>query len=189
MKYLFIIITSLIINMDLIAQSTNTGKGFGCIDLKLSSVQGNSAYMIGARGGWNVGQSFSVGLAVSGAIIDDPVLNITNNREYYIRLGYGGLYVESKFYSYRIVHFTFSAILGRGYYGHSEVKSDYEIDWTKHWIFAFEPELIVMFDVSDIFKIGVGTTYRYVPGVDLTEFKKNHLNGLSVMLSFRFVVI
>jgi len=132
MKYFFIIITSFIINMDLIAQSTTAGKGFGSIDLKLSTVQGRSAYMIGARGGWNVSQSFSVGLAGCGAIIDDPLINITNNREYYIRLGYGGLYVESKFYSYSFVHFMFSAILGRGYYGHSEVKSDYEIDWTKH---------------------------------------------------------
>lgn len=189
MKYYFIIILSFIFSLDLIAQTTTSGKSFGSVDFKLSAVQGNSAFIIGARGGWNVSQSFSVGLAGCHAIIPDPLINIMDNREYYVRLSYGGLYIESEFYNYSFAHLMFCAILGGGIYGHSLVKSDYEIDWTKHSIYVIEPEIIVMFDISDLFKFGIGTSYRYIPGVDLTEFKNTHLNAQSILLSFRFILV
>ena len=189
MKYFFIIIASFILTMELLAQDTTSEKSFASVDLKLSTVQGSSAYMFGARGGWIIGQSFSIGLAGCWAVVEDPVINIMDNREYYIRLVYGGLYLESKCYSYSCVHLIFSAILGGGFYGHSPVKSDYEIDWIKHKIFVIEPEIIVMFDISNTFKIGVGTSYRYIPGVDLTKFKNTQLNAPSIILTFRFVAI
>ena len=180
--------TSLILTMDLPAQSTSPAKVFASVDLKLSTLQGNSAYLIGARAGWTINQSFAVGLSGCWAIVEDPIMNIMNDREYYIRLVYGGLYVESNFYSYHCLHLIFSTILGGGYYGHSPVKSDYEIDWTKHVIFVLEPETLVMFDISNTFKIGLGASYRYIPNVDLSEFSNNEFNAPSIILTFRFVV-
>ena len=188
MRYFLSFVFAFLLFMDFTAQETTAGKGFASVDLKLSSVQDNTAYIIGARGGWPLSQSFSIGLAGCWAHVKNPVTNIENNQDYYIRLAYGGLYLEYKFYQFNFGHIQLSTIVGGGYYGHSAVKSDYEIDWTKYYYFVIEPEVIVMFDISDSFKTGVGVSYRYIPNVDLNEFENNKLSAPAVLLTFRFVI-
>ncbi len=188
MKYFLSVVLPFFLFMELFAQDFTAGKGFASVDLKLSSVQGKTAYIIGVRGGWPVSQSFSIGLAGCWAIVTNPVTNIINNQEYYIRLVYGGLYLEYKLYSFNFGHIRLSTIVGGGYYGHSAVKSDFEIDWTKHEYFVIEPEIIAMFDISDSFKTGIGISYRYIPNVDLNEFENRKLSAPAVLLTFRFVI-
>jgi hypothetical protein len=188
MRYFLSVVLPFFLITELFAQGFTSGKGFASVDLKLSSVQGRTAYIFGVRGGWPVSQSFSIGLAGCGAVITNPVTNIINNQEYYIRLVYGGLYLEYQLYSFNFGHIRLSTIVGGGYYGHSAVKSDYEIDWTKHRYFVIEPEVIAMFDISDSFKTGIGISYRYIPNVDLKEFENRKLNAPAVLLTFRFVI-
>ena len=188
MKHFLFFVLPFFIFIELYAQETTAGKGFASVDFKLSSVQDKTAYIFGVRGGWPVSQSFSIGLAGSWAFVNNPVANIINNQDYYIRLVYGGLYLEYKLYSFDFGHILLSTIVGGGYYGHSAVKSDFEIDWTKHKCFVIEPEIIAMVDISDSFKTGIGISYRYIPNVDLTEFENSKLSAPAVLLSFRFVI-
>lgn len=188
MKRFLLFVILFFLFMELCAQETTAGKGFASVDLKLSSVQDNTAYIYGARGGWPISQSFSIGLAGCWAHVNDPVTNIENNQDYYIRMAYGGLYLEYKFYKFCFGHIQISTIIGGGYYGHSAVKSDYEIDWTKHFYFVFEPEAIVMFDISNSFKTGIGVSYRSIPNVELNEYENSKLCAPAVLLTFRFVI-
>jgi hypothetical protein len=188
MRYFLSVILPFLLFIELNAQETASEKSFASVDLKISSIQGNTAYIIGARGGWSVSQSFSIGLAGCWAFVNDQVTNIIDNQEYYIRLAYGGLYLEYKLYNFNFGHILLSTIVGGGYYGHSTVRSDFEIDWSKHTYFVIEPEVIAMFDISDSFKIGIGASYRYIPNIDLTEFQNRKLSAPAVLLTFRFVI-
>jgi hypothetical protein len=171
MRYFLSVVLPFFLFIELFAQEFTAGRGFASVDLKLSSVQGKTAYIFGVRGGWPVSQSFSIGLAGCGAVITNPVTNIIN-----------------KLYSFNFGHILLSTIVGGGYYGHSAVKSDYEIDWTKHRYFVIEPEVIAMVDISDSFKTWIGISYRYIPNIDLNEFKNRKLNAPAVLLTFRFVI-
>ena len=188
MRYLLSFVLPFLLIIELFAQETTAGKGFASVDFKRSSVQGNTAYIFGARGGWPLSQSFSLGLAGYWAHVNDPVTNIENNQDYYVRMAYGGLYLEYKLYRFNFGCIQISTLVGGGYYGHSVVKSDYEIDWTRYFYFVFEPEAIVMFDISDSFKTGIGVSYRSIPNVELNDYENSKLCAPAVLLTFRFVI-
>jgi len=188
MKYFLSVVLPFFLFIELFAQETTSSKSFASVDLKLSSIQGNTAYIIGARGGWPVCRSIAIGLTGCWAYVNNSVTNVINNQEYYIRMAYGGLYLEYLLYNLNFGHILLNTIIGGGYYGHSPVRSDFEIDWSRHTYFLIEPEVIVMFDISDSFKIGIGASYRYIPNVDLSEFENNKLNAPAVLLTARFVI-
>ena len=72
----------------------NSGSGgYGAFTVGYTQINGRDALLMGGRGEWVVGHGFGLGLGGYG-FVNDPVYNNTNDLNYSVAGGYGGLVME-----------------------------------------------------------------------------------------------
>lgn len=162
--------------------------GFGGPQIKFTNVNDQFGVMVGGHGGWLINHTFVLGGAGYGLVneVDAPSEYETEN-DLFLELGYGGLYLEYINDSNNLVHFTVHTLIGAGGLTFSERRfSDHDWEYQKDSFFVFEPGVNVMVNITEFFRVGLGATYRYVDGIELSGLSGNDLSGPTAMINFRF---
>ncbi len=159
-----------------------TGKlehgGYGGPAIKVGNIEGATAVMLGAKGGWVINHTFTLGIAGYG-LVNAPTekyINVENEEvEAAIRFGYGGFFLEYIHNPNNIVHFTGTLMLGWGGMGFDEGGDLYSASWNENnqgdndkydhdpWVafFIVEPSVGVELNITSFFKLGAEASYRF----------------------------
>ena len=165
-----------------------------------SQLDGGFGLVLGARGGVILNKSFLIGGAGYGLI---PTKEVTcpiyeHGFNHYLTGGYGGLFFEYISSSNRLLHFTANTLVGLG--GVTYAKAWDNVDINNHdnslkhpgsFVFVLEPGVAMDLNVSKMFRMSLGVSYRYSPNFKLQYEGANiapetAFNGFSVNLTFKF---
>jgi hypothetical protein len=161
--------------------------GFGGPAVKVTTINGEGAVMIGGRGGWIINHTFVLGGGGYG-LVNDISATVPDAADgfRYVDLGYGGLDLEYITTSDRLVHLSIGLLVGGGgvrYKGDRVTDDRRSMDG----FFVAEPSLTVNLNVTRFFRIGAGASYRYVNGVNGGGITSDaDLSGASAMLTLKF---
>jgi len=160
--------------------------GFGGPVLKATVFNDELGLLVGGRGGWIINHAFVIGGGGYGLTtnIDAPVT------DYYLNVGYGGPIVEYIILSDSLVHLSVNALIGAGGVGYRY--RDWDSDWDRRYsdnadeFFVAEPGVDLMLNVTPVFRLGMGISYRYIYGVDLKGLGDSDMSGVSATFTFKF---
>ena len=197
MKRLILSIVFCIIAFPLAAQETlisgdlQSG-GFGGPVVKLSSVRGENAILVGGRGGWVVNKSFVIGGGGYGLVTNHDARTSINGITPRIRFGYGGLELEYINDADKLVHYGGMLLIGGGGVSLDTVKNG---SWDNNHdqmmndeVFVIEPSVNVELNVTDFFRVMFSGSYRFISGVTISGAKNSDLTCPSAVLTLKFGV-
>lgn len=157
--------------------------GFGGPVLKSSQIGDDFAFIVGGRGGWILNHTFSIGGGGYG-MVNRIVANDMQGSPV-VQFGYGGIVLEYILGSRKMIHFSAATLIGAGGVGYFwEQWHGYDMESVG--FFVAEPEINVMLNVSEFFRIGLGSSYRYVNGVNIQGLNDRDLSSYAVNLTFKF---
>jgi hypothetical protein len=164
--------------------------GFGAPVIKFTSLDGNFGVLVGGRGGWIINNNFAIGGGGYGLVNNIHYKSVLANNEY-IDFGYGGLEMEYFFSPERLIHLSLYSLIGGGGLSERRNNSFDNSDW--EWsnnkgvaFFIFEPGANATLNLTSIFRISLGATYRIISGPDYNGLKPSKLDGFSGVLQFKF---
>jgi len=160
--------------------------GFGGPAVKVTSINGESAVLVGGRGGWIINHTFVFGGAGYGLVTNVNAKN-TDSVHQFIQMGYGGLDFEYIASSNDLVHLSLGLLIGGGTIGFKDenVGMFYNYRTTKSF-FVLEPSAHANLNVTHFFRIVGGISYRYVNGLRNSLSTNTDLSGLSGVLTLEF---
>ena len=202
MKSVILVLTLLVSASALAQEETLLGSteiehgGYGAVVVKYTTVNNKAGVLVGARGGWIINHTFSIGLAGYGLANNVHAHSIGLFGQEYVNLGYGGLDLEYIVNSDHLIHFSFHSLFGAGAVGFRHAWEDWDDGWghdhDNDWMrqydtfFVLEPGVNVDMNVTSWFRMSLGASYRYVSGVSSGATTNKDISGPSGMLTFRF---
>lgn len=172
--------------MDTLISGDLENGGYGGPSATYTRIVGTDVLMVGGRGAWLIDHRFALGGAVQGLIPIGAPYTASSGRQYDLRMGYGGLWLEYTLFPERMVHGSFGSILGLGWLnleggggpGRGAPRTDL--------IVAIEPTAMAEVNMTSFFRLGAGVSYRYVGGVDFEGLESSELRGFggNVVLKF-----
>lgn len=159
--------------------------GFGGPVLKVTSINGESAFLVGGRGGWIVNHSFIIGGGGYGLVTNVNAKTPSIFGERYLNFGYGGLELEYVPASNDLIHASFMTLIGGGGIGYRDADFNVRHNSTDAF-FVLEPAANMTLNVTRYFRISAGFSYRYISGVETSASTSKDLSGPSGILTFRF---
>lgn len=209
MKRLLIVLFAFILTAPLTAQEQETlfgsnadHGGFGGVSLRMTSIQGTDALLVGGYGGWLIDHRLMLGAGGYGLVTDVRARPIAQelysfyNEPLYLQFGYGGFILEYIIMPDKLIHFNVQALVGAGgvsyrenwFDGHND---DWMDDGHRHGgtdaVFVFEPAAHVEVNVTSWFRIAAGASYRYVSGLDeLQGVENDDLRNVTGNMTFKF---
>ncbi|MFH1050294.1 MAG: hypothetical protein V1779_05105 [bacterium] len=173
--------------------------GYGCPEIKFTSFMQQYAIMVGGRAGWVIDHTFTIGGGGYGLVssVEAPDFyhpdDLTDTRQYYFQIGYGGLFLEYTHSSNSLVHFTVNTLIGAGgasftpyRYGMNNNMGYDNNRYDNSAFFVVEPGIGVELNIFKFFRIELGASYRYISGMDLNGFGSAWYNEPSANLAFKF---
>ena len=189
-KTLFIFTMIIMFGVSWAQEQTLVGKniengGYGGLAWKLSSINGTSTVLAGARGGWILNHTFAIG-GGGYSIISDVKTELfsQNDRPLYIMLDYGGLELEYIHNSDNLFHWTLHTLLGGGQVILQEHNPENNL--ASDNLFVFEPSLNVDLNITHWFRMGMGVSYRLVTGIEGDIVDNSDVNGVNGLLVLKF---
>ena len=190
MKTLALGAALLIIALPLYAQEETLIKGkiesggFGGPVVKFGMINGETGVLMGGRGGWIINHTFIVGGGGYGLATNVRAKTPGPNGERYVNFGYGGLELEYVPQSNKLVHLSFMMLIGGGGVGwRDEAGGNNSADDA---IFIVEPAVHATLNVTEVFRISAGASFRLISSVSYGATSNASLGGPSVFLTFRF---
>ncbi len=174
--------------------------GYGAVVVKYTTVNNKAGVLVGARGGWIINHTFSIGLAGYGLANNVRAHTVGLFGQEYVNLGYGGLDLEYVVNSDHLIHFSVHSLFGAGAVGFRHAWEAEDNNWDDMWggdydhnwyhqydtFFVVEPGVNVDMNVTSWFRMSLGASYRYVSGVSSGATTSKDISGPSGMLTFRF---
>jgi len=168
--------------------------------MKFTKLNGQSALIFGAKGGWVINNTFVIGGAFFGHNTDvkqswvDPLAGSAP----YIKFNCGGVNFEYIFYRYNNI--SFSAEIFMGGAGLTFQPVDESKPSTKIYggdFLIWEPQLNITYDMNQWFHLSLGLNYRTTSGLEMypdnpanapgnADFPLKELRGASAVISFIF---
>lgn len=163
--------------------------------LKLSSVDGTTAFFIGGRAGMTFapgpGQHLSIGGGMYGMMTSvqeitpsliDPIRHL--------RFGYGGLELEYLLRPNDVLHLSVITLLGVGQAGYDDDDSAGSHGFGHMWgsgaaFFVAEPGVNLTLNVIPFLRLGLGGGYRFVGSTPSEELHGVDLSGWSGQLALQ----
>ena len=203
MKKLISIALMLFISLNLISQNdTEEYKtifqkdrvkhgGYGGLSFSYSQIDGDNAFIFGARGGWIIDHKVSIGFAGYGFISNLHFNYLSDNTDSDLAGGYGGLLFEYILFPFSPVHVSFPLLIGAGgisYIDDWNVNFDF---WDRHSLnadafFVIEPGVELEFNLIRFMRMSVGLYYRYTSDIQLAGTDRHALNGLTTGITLKF---
>ena len=160
--------------------------GFGGPVVKMTTINGENAILVGGRGGWIINHSFILGAGGYG-LVTDVDAKVTDSVHQFVEMGYGGIELEYIASSNDLVHLSVGVLVGGGGIGYKREDSDaFNSPYKKNAFFVLEPNANVNLNVTRFFRIAAGISYRYVSGLKSVVSTNNDLSGPSGVLTFKF---
>lgn len=167
--------------------------GYGALMISYSQLDGKDAILIGARGGWLINHSVTIGLAGYGIASDleysdkYPYVNEPVN----LAGGYGGLFIEPILAPKYPVHVAFPIIIGAGGLAYVSSTWDDNDDWNDEVynsdaFFVLEPGIEIEFNLVHFMRLSLGASYRYTSNLDLYKTDPKILDDFSYGLTLKF---
>jgi hypothetical protein len=169
----------------LIGEDIESG-GFGGPVVRVTSINGESAVLVGGRGGWIINHSFVLGGAGYGLVTNVNAKNADSVHQF-IEMGYGGLDLEYIASSNNLFHFSLELLIGGGGIGFKVGNDDGLNTYrTMKGFFVVEPSIHANLNVTHFFRIAGGVSYRYVSGLISPVSTNADLSGFSAGLTLKF---
>jgi hypothetical protein len=158
--------------------------GYGGPRVAYGSVAGHDAVFVGAEGGWIVNHQFILGCAGYGLVTQQRApgdYGLTDD----LSFGYGGVMLGYTFLSEKVVHGTFTTLVGAGGVG-SHRRSGTEASDLQDAVFVLEPTATIDLNVVKNFRTGFAVSYRWVRGVQAAGLTNADLSGVTGSLVLKF---
>lgn len=172
----------------------NAGNGgYGAFSVGYTQINGRDALLMGGRGEWVVGHGFGLGFGGYG-FVNDPIYNFSNDLNYSLAGGYGGLMMEPILFGWFPVHVAFPVLIGAG--GVSSFS--YVSNWTDPYeyypanfeeataFFVAEAGIELEFNLVRFFRLAIFGSYRYTPDINMIFAEPDALRGWSAGMTFKF---
>ena len=162
--------------------------GFGGAVIKYTQIKGESAVLVGGRGGWIINHTFVIGGGGYGLVNQIQADYLIYDKHPFISFGYGGLELEYINQSDKLVHFSFYTLIGAGSVTYKENLWE---DWDK-WntgnddFFVFEPAVNIEINIISFFRINAGVSYRFISGLYYNDLQNSDLAGVAGSLTLKF---
>jgi hypothetical protein len=164
--------------------------GCGGLVSKFTEFDGTYGALMGGRGGMIINDSLFVGGGGFG--FTRNMKRTINSEEQEMAIGYGGMILEYFFFPKSLVHFSFGVLGGvgsvqywpKGQFNINSNDEGYNFPSDEFWV--VEPEFNIYLNITRFCKLGVGTSYRYVGGINTDGISEKGFSRFSgtAMLSF-----
>lgn len=162
--------------------------GYGALPVKVTSLVGQAALLVGARGAWVIGHSLTLGVAGYGlpTRVEAPFESRSPASNTTLALGYGGFQVGYIFLPEQVVHFSGAFLIGGG--GVAVIERSHYV-WhpvDSAYVFVLEPEAAVEVNITPMIRGSLHFAYRYMSDTTIPGLPASALSGPSVggMLAF-----
>jgi len=190
---LFILISSVSAQEEtLLADGEVVHGGFGGPVIKFAQIYDNFGVLVGGRGGWIINHCFSIGGGGYGLANNIDGTKMFDGKKMLLNFGYGGFEMEYIADWDKLIHFSFSCLIGAGAVSHRRNWDDDWDDWdddAEHEadvFFVAEPAANIELNIISFFRINLGAGYRFISGVNENNLKNADFAGPSVNLTFKF---
>lgn len=165
--------------------------GYGGLSINYSQMDGKGAMLLGARGGWIIDHSFSIGFAGYGFANDFHYNDFPLDDRSGLVGGYGGLLLESIINPHSPIHISIPLLIGVGgvTYGDGWGFGHDYWDWHSDEADAFfviEPGIELELNLIRFIRLSAGVYYRHTSNIQLINTDKHALNGLSTGITLKF---
>jgi hypothetical protein len=180
-----------------------THGGFGGASIAFTEFNGESGLLVGARGGWIINHSISLGIGGYGITNNIYYKNIVEDKRVNMSGGYGGMYIEFIVFPKQPVHVCFPILVGAGGMSYTierkialdpngdpiefdpeEERDFFHVD--DDAFFVVEPGMEIEMNVLRNFRIALGASYRYLGDLDLQNTKSDAMDGIAAGITFKF---
>ena len=176
-----------------------THGGYGAPVIKFTSINGESAVLVGGQGGWIINHTLAIGGGGFGLATEhhpEMVYATTpwSKDELRTSVGYVGVMLSYIGMSDQLLHPTLDVLIGGG-----ELHEDFANDSFEHdqWeeedhdcpsseFFIVEPTISAELNIVSFMRLNAGVGYRFVDGVDSWGFSDSDISGLSVSTMLKF---
>jgi len=175
----------------ILSNDAGSNGGYGALSIAYTEIDNKDAFVVGARGGWIINHSFSLGLGGYGFINDihynDPFYD---NFDYNLAGGYGGLFIEPIVAPMSPVHVSFPILLGFGAVSYIHDYDHWDYSWEReglHDVFwVVEPAVELEFNMTRFFRLAATASYRFTSDVEMDLTDPDLMKGVNVGLVFKF---
>ncbi len=185
----------LIIVVILLFQANSFGQkiessAFGAPVFKFTTLKGQTALLIGGRGGWMINKSIVLGGGIYGLINKVKSGNIDSQTGQNVSMGfnYGGLEFEYIFLSEASIHASLDMLFAGG--GVTFVASNENTSHLNYYsqdLLVWEPEANIEFKIVNWLHLAAGISYRIISSYDgYYGISKGDLSGYNGVLTFKF---
>lgn len=171
----------------LISSDHETG-GFGGPVAKYARINGQSALMLGGRGGWIINHSFIIGGGAYGVAteVNAPASILPEQGRLDIDFSCFGLEMEYVFQSNSLIHASLYTLVGGGAVRFVRHRArDTQVDETD-LAFVFEPAANVELNLTTWCRVMAGASYRITAGVTQLGLRNRDFTGPSASLTIKF---
>lgn len=160
----------------------DTWNMFSKFELSASEIDEDTAVLGGVSIGGLLNDHVGIGIAahtlVDSVETQSASLQSIDNTDFW----YGGGYLEYVFSPESLVYVSLDVLVGGG---RLEVKRSFGGEETAS-VFAVEPGLNIMINITETFNLGLGVSYRFIENVDLEELDDSAMSGVSGNFFLRF---
>jgi hypothetical protein len=167
--------------------------GYGGPLVSVTRMAGQTALLLGARGGAVLRRHFVLG-AAGFSLVNEPSMPSSAQLgagSHNIKFGGGGFWFAYVLSPEWVVHPTFGVLLGGGSVGYqvTDQTPGFPATYTSSSFFLAQPEIEVDVNVTRFMRVGVGAYYRVVVGVKLEDKLTNgDVGGPGALLAVKFGV-
>ena len=166
---------------------------FGGPVLKVTRINDVFGLMVGGQGGWIYKHTYAIGGGFYGLLRDIGV-EVSDSAEREFEFAYGGLELEYIIAPSHDVHLSVKTLIGFGgltdryqrVYIYDRYDEYSRLGGPDDSFFIVEPEVNIVWNMKTYLQIYFGGSYRYIRGVGIEGLQNSDLNGLSVVVTFRF---
>ena len=166
--------------------------GFGGPVVKFTSINNQSAIMLGGRGGWIINHSLVLGGGIYGVVndVDAPEGILPLEGPLDSEFGYLGFEVEYIVHPKSLLHLNIYSLIGGGATNFvkdvgSVTKSNEQVG-ESHFMFVLEPAVNAELNVTTWFHLNVGVSYRVTSGVNQEGLNDGDFSNMAASLTFKF---
>jgi hypothetical protein len=158
---------------------------YGAPSLKMTTLAGDGAMLVGGEGGWIIGRALVLGGAgygtVTNVVSPEPLQPAAGNA--HLTISYGGVRLGGVVGSNRRTHVTLGVLIGGG-----GARSETESGTFRRSdsFFVVEPDLAAEVNLARHVRLALGGSYRFVGATEVTGFTPTRLGGPAATLALRF---
>jgi hypothetical protein len=166
--------------------------GYGAFTIGYSQIDGKDALISGARAGYVIDHSLTIGLAGYGFVNELDYNHVSNGVHINTGLagGYGGIFIEPVIASRQPAHLSFPVLFGVGGIAtvdNSDWRDDYHYDFDSESdaYLVVEPAAELELNLTKFMRMAAYASYRVTSDIELNGISKNVLNGWNFGLTLK----